>query len=137
MLRPPSKGFALSVKVHNVQLDAMAEWLEGCVTFIDKEVSKSDVKDILLEENYYNDQDFAQELIDDAWTELARRGKCLGPVATFSVEPKRLTRRCKWQDSPAYSFCLMLALQVAYRKTFLKMFNDQGYTVQGELFERL
>ncbi len=137
MLSPPSKGFALSVNVHNVQVDAMAEWLEGCVTFIDKEVSKSDVKDILLEETHYRDQDFAQEQIDNAWIELARRSKCLGPVGTFSVESKRLTRRCKWQDSPAYSFCLMLALQVAYRMTFLAMFADEGYTVQGELFERL
>src|SRR5262249_50628589 len=113
MLSPPSTGFALSVSVHNVQLDAMAEWLEGCITFIDPEVSKSDVKDILLEESHYRSQDFAQERIDDAWVELTRRNKCLGPVATFSVESKRLTRRLKWQDSPAYSFCLMLALQVA------------------------
>jgi hypothetical protein len=137
MLRPPSKGFALSVNVHNVQLDAMAEWLEGSITFIDKEVSKTDVKDILIEENHYTSQDFAQERIDDTWAELARRTKCLGPVATFSVETKRLVRRIKWQVSPAYSFCLMLALQVAYRKTFLEMFEGQGYTVQGELFERL
>ena len=136
MLRPPSKGFALSINVHKVQLDAMAEWLEGCITFIDTEISKSDVKDILLEASY-RDQDFAQQRIDDAWAELARRSKCLGPVATFSVEPKRLARRCKWRDSPAYSFCLMLALQVAYRDTFLAMFPDESYTDQGEPFERL
>jgi hypothetical protein len=137
MLSPPSKGFGLSVNTHNVQLDTMAEWLEGCITFIDTAVSKSDVKDILIEESHYQDQDFAQERIDDAWSELARRNKCLGAVASFSVEPKRLTRRLKWQESPAYSFCLMLALQVAYRNTFLTMFGDKGYTVQGELFERL
>jgi hypothetical protein len=137
MLRPPSKGFALSVNVHNVQLDAMAEWLEGSITFIDKEVSKTSVKDILIEENYYTSQDFAQERIDDVWMELSRRVKCLGPVATVAIEPKRLVRRIKWQDSPAYSFCLMLALQVPYRKTFLAMFEKEGYTVQGELFERL
>ena len=88
----------------------MAEWLEGSVTFIDKEVSKTDVKDILIEENHYSNQDFAQERIDDTWAELSRRAKCLGPVTTFAVEPKRLVRRIKWQDSPAYSFCLMLAL---------------------------
>lgn len=137
MLRPPSKGFALSVNVHNVRLDAMAEWLEGSITFIDKEVSKSDVKDILIEENHYSSQDFAQERIDDTWVELSRRVRCLGPVATFAVEPMRLVRRLKWQDSAAYSFCLMLALQVDYRKTFLEMFEKEGYTVQGELFERL
>jgi hypothetical protein len=138
MLTPPNKGFAsyVSVDVHNVQLDAMAEWLEGCITFIDKVVSMSDVKDILLQESHYRNQDFAQERIDDAWAELAWRNKCLGPVATFTIEPKRLIRRRKWQDSPAYSFCLMLALQVAYRKTFA-MFRNEGYVVQGELFERL
>src|SRR5207247_725994 len=55
----------------------------------------------------------------------------------FSVESKRLTRRVDWTESPAYSFCLMLALQLAYRETFLSMFKDEGYKKQGELFERL
>src|SRR5437879_8092021 len=107
MLRPPSKGFALAVNGHNVQLDAMAEWLEVSVTFIDKGVSKTEVKDILMEENHYTSQDFAQERIDDTWVELSRRAKCLGRVATLAVESKRLVRLIKWQDSPAYSFCLM------------------------------
>src|SRR5258708_24880368 len=119
MLRPPSDGFALSVKVHNVQLDAMAEWLEGSVTFIDKELSKAEVKDILIGENHYKSQDFAQVRIDDTWVELSRRAKCLGPVATFAGEPNRLGPRIKWQDSPAFSVCLMLSLQRAYRETFL------------------
>jgi hypothetical protein len=136
MLTPPSKGFALSVNSHNVQLDAMAEWLEGCITFIDKEITKIAVKDILLEEGYYREQDFAQERIDDAWKELQRREKALGPAATFKVEAKRLNRACKWEDSPAYSFCLMLAMQAAYRPSFHKKFGS-NYTEQGALFERL
>jgi hypothetical protein len=136
MLTPPSKGFAVSVDAHNVRLDAMAEWIEGCITFNDKEISKVDVKDILQEEGYYRSQDFAQERIDDAWKELKRRNKCLGPAGTFKVEPTRLARKGKWQDSPAYSFCLMLSLQTSYRKSFLDEFGSD-YTEQGELFERL
>ncbi len=138
MLTPPSKGFAahISVNVHNVQLDAMAEWLEGCITFIDTEVTKIDVKDMLLDEGYYRDQDFAHERIDEVWKELRRRLRCLGPVATYSVDSKRLSRKIDWTNSPAYSFCLMLAMQAAYRPSFTTMFGSD-YTEQGRIFEEL
>ena len=36
MLVPPSRGFSYSAKTHNVELDAMSEWLEGCLTFVDE-----------------------------------------------------------------------------------------------------
>lgn len=138
MLMPPVKGFAalVSVNVHNVQLDSMAEWLEGCITFVDSVVTKIDVKDMLLEEGYYRDQDFAHERIDDAWNELRRRARCLGPATSFEVGSTRLTRICEWTKSPAYSFCLMLALQVAYRPSFVARFGSD-YTEQGVLFEQL
>jgi hypothetical protein len=136
MLTPPSKGFALSVTVHNARLDAMAEWLEGCITFVDEEVTKIDVKDILTEEGIYRNQDFAQERIDDAWKELAHRQRCLGQVATFTLTSNRIIRSRKWQNSAAYSFCLMLALQVRYRPSFSAMFGND-FTEQGVLFERL
>jgi len=136
MLSPPSKGFARSVKEHNVQLDAMAEWLEGCITFKETDLSKIDVRDVLIEELVYQSQGFAQERVDDAWKELRRRQKCLGSVATFVVDSARLIRKHKWQDSPAYSFCLMLSLQASYRKIFSDTFGTD-YTEQGLLFERL
>ena len=136
MLTPPSKGFAVSVKEHNVKIGAMAEWLEGCITFSEKEITKIDVKDILHEEGYYHSQDFAQERVDDVWKELKRRQKCLGPAGTFKVEPARLIRNGRWQDSPAYSFCLMLSLQTSYRESFFDK-SGSDYTKQGELFERL
>jgi len=141
MLSPPSAGFLPSVKTHNVELDRMAEWLEGCVTFVDDEVTMNEVKDVLMEEGLYRSQDFAQERIDDAWVELKRRWTCLGNVGPYRVNKTKLVRTRKWDDAPAYAFCLTLGLQVAYRRTFLKRFKSPkggiDYTEQGELFERL
>ena len=70
MLTPPSKGFALSVKKHNVDVDALAEWIEGCVTFEETPISLVAAADILVEEGIYNEQDFAKERLGDAWLEL-------------------------------------------------------------------
>jgi hypothetical protein len=136
MLTTPSKGFALSVNKHNVELGEMAEWLEGCITFEDTPISKPNVKDQLHDEGIYVSQDFAQQRIDDAWTELKRRQQFLGLLCPFRVEPTRLIRIRKWNAVPAYSFCLMLGLQVAYRDAFTKRFGTD-FTEQGALFEEL
>lgn len=136
MLIPSSRGFAVSVNKHNVELDALAEWIEGCVTFVDDRVSKTDVADLLIEENYYRTQDFANVRITDAWKELARREKCLSDACSFAVDGPRIERTKPWNQTPAYSFCLMLSLQVSYRPAFTDMFGTD-YTEQGVLFERL
>jgi hypothetical protein len=136
MLLTPSKGFSTSVNTHNVALDAMAEWLEGCIVFDSLDISKNEVKDHLLDDSIYRSQDFAQERIDDAWKELERRSRFLGRVCPFEVEPTRLVRKLGWHKVPAYSFCLMLGMQVAYRDAFTKVFGSD-YTEQGALFEEL
>jgi hypothetical protein len=136
MLLPPSKGFGHSVNTHQVQLDALAEWIEGCITFVDDEISAPDIADILIEENVYQKQDFAKERIDDALLELGRRAKCLGDVCPFEIHGIRLKRIADWKDTPAYAFCLMLGLQVAYRDIFRKAFPN-NYLEQGILFEQL
>ena len=136
MLLPPSKGFAHSVKVHAVQIDSLAEWVEGCITFVDERVSESDITDILIEENLYQDQDFAKERIGDAFLELRRRAHCLGDVCPFAIEGIHIKRLIEWQETPSYAFCLMLALQVAYRDQFVQLFGH-NYAQQGILFERL
>ncbi len=132
----PSKGFSISVHVHNVRLDCLAEWIEGCVTFDQDQISHSDVVDMLLEENMYKEQDFAKELVDDGFTELSRRARCLGKVCPFVVNGRHVKRSMSWQDTPAYSFCLLLSLQVSYRAAFTEKFGTD-FTEQGLLFERL
>ncbi len=81
MLELPTKGFGISTgNVHNVDLDRFCDWIEGCVLWSDDRVSQSDMVDALVEENIYRDQEFAKELISDAFKELRRRASHLGDV---------------------------------------------------------
>ena len=136
MLMPPSKGFGHSVTKHNGRVDALAEWIEGCITFVDDRISTVDIADILVEGHVYQSQDFAKEWIADAWTELARRQKCLGVACPFKLNERRIESTRSWRKTPAYSFCLMSSLQVSYRPSFNKMFGSD-FTEQGQLFEQL
>jgi hypothetical protein len=124
------------VKKHNVDVDALTEWIEGCITFDEKSLSIIDLADILVAEQVYDEQDFAKERIADAWVELRRRRKCLGDPCPFTVAANRVDRARPWQQTPAYAFCLMVALQVPYREHFTDLFGTD-YTQQGVLFERL
>ncbi|MEK6261294.1 MAG: hypothetical protein AABP62_22060 [Planctomycetota bacterium] len=136
MLMPPSKGFANSVNKHNGKVGALAEWIEGCITFVDDRISKVDIADTLVEGHLYQSQDFAKEWIADAWPELSRRKRCLGVACPFNLNERRIEKARSWTKTPAYSFCLMLSLQVSYRKSFLEMFGSD-FTEQGRLLEQL
>lgn len=135
MLTTPVKGFARSVNAHNVRLDVLADWIEGCITFDDEVLSQSDIVDVLLEDGIYDSQDFAKTRVGDAYLELKRRSHILGEVCPFSVHGLNVNRLRQWQETPSYSFCLMLSLQVSYRDRFKKLKPD--YSEQGILFERL
>lgn len=147
MLLPPIKGIAPMDGVEartrprkpgdaQVKIDALADWIEGCITFVDEEISQSDVADVLVENNIYQDQDEAKFKLSDAWRELRRRESCLGAACPYMMKSMRITRQKSWKRTPAYSFCLMLSLQVAYRSS-LKVPFGMDYNEQGLLFERL
>jgi hypothetical protein len=136
MLQLPREGFRLSVNAHNVELDALVEWIEGSITFADERVTQSDVVDILTESPIYRSQDFAYERVEGAWIEIARRAKALGKYSPYLVSGHRIRRTMEWSETPAYSFCLLLALQVRYRDELdAKVPPDRN--TQGILFERL
>ena len=135
MLCLPDSGFQPSVNEHNVRLDVLADWIEGSVAFIDEELSQTDVVDALCENSVYRQQDFASERVADAWIEVERRGESVIEGAPFEVAGRRIRRRYAWNDNPAYSFCLLLAVQVLY-KGWAKQFGSD-FTEQGELFEKL
>ncbi len=130
MLALPTKGFAPSAKKHNVRIDCLCEWIEGCVTFEQDRISQTDIIDMLIEGNLYTDQNFAKQRVDDAFTELARRGRCLGQNCPFSIHPRHVNRTKSWEDSPAYAFCLLVSLQVFYRAAFNEAFGAD-FTEQG------
>jgi hypothetical protein len=142
MLGLPETAFAdpeTSEKLDELQI---ADWIEGCVTFAEREVSQNDVVDV-LHENYLTTKTDAQSAKNDAatrvkgaWRELERRSLCLGLSAPYRVNGLRVQRVHEWEETPAFSFCLLVALLPVYRKAF-KKFKKKGYTKQGELFEQL
>lgn len=134
MLRLPANGLQFSKNKHNIQRNVFIEWIEASITFIDLKISQSDVVDILIEEVVYLEQDFAYEMVEIAWSELRRRQKILGAFCPYEVVGRNVIRKHEWQDRPAYSFCLMVAIQVLYREVFK---NSADFTTQGELFEHL
>lgn len=135
MLALPTKGISRSVDKHNVDLSVFCDWIEGSILFSEEEFSSTDVVDILLEGLIYEDQGFAAEIIADAWAELQRRHTLISPGIPFSVEHRRIKRLRAWQDVPAHSFCVLLALSTWY-SGWARQFGS-SYTEQGELFELL
>lgn len=133
MLSLPTRGVKLSIREHNSRLDALCDWLEGSLLFDEDEVSRTDVIAALIQEHIYENQDFAAEMVESAWTELQRRQSCIGNNAPLSVTSRRLTRHRTWQDVPAHSFCVLLALAFWHREWAHQFGAD--YTEQGELFE--
>jgi hypothetical protein len=135
MLALPACGFARSMTTHNVRLDVLCDWLEGSVLFGNAPVSKADVVDILIENEIYDSQDFANELLGDAWVELQRRNTLLGDGYPVVIEARRLKARHSWSKNPAHSFCLALSL-AEWLPAWAQQFG-RDYTKQGELFELL
>ncbi len=101
--------------------------------FLDEEISTTDCVDALSEGQIYDNQDMAAEIVADGWSELRRRQSSIGSGSPFSITALRLKRIKKWDEVPAHSFCLILALQKWFRK-WAKQFG-KSFNVQGELFE--
>lgn len=135
MLALPERGFQPSKKKHNVDLEIATDWVEASVGFIDDLVSQGDVVDMLQENEVYDDQDFAAELVGNIWVELRRREDSMGTGSPFETQRRVVRRVGDWRSVPEYSFCLLLSLQAWYRKWASGF--EKEYTVQGDLFEQL
>jgi hypothetical protein len=136
MLALPTTGIARSVNVHNVELDALCDWIEASVLFSgDPRVSGSEVVDALCEGEIYDSQSFAWERISDAWRLLNKRHDWLGAGAPYSMEPQSIKRTKTWKQACGYSFCLVLSLARLYPAWASTFGSD--YTDQGAMFEEL
>lgn len=140
MLGLPEKAFTDPETGRILDEFQLADWLEGCITFADDVISQYDVVD-MLHENYLTNKTETQSAKDDAtnrveaaWCEIARRASCLGKSATYRVNGVRLERIRDWRKSPAFTFCLLVGLRPAFRKTFSEY---KDYNTQGELFEKV
>ena len=111
MLRIPSQGLQRSVNRHNCRIDILADWVEGSALFTETRISKTDVVDMLLEEEAYREQDFAAEYVADIWLELQNRVR-LGRISALSIDARGVEPNRSWEAVPAYSFALHWLLEI-------------------------
>ena len=136
MLALPPKGFARSVNKHNVDPQIFCDWIEACALFGDGEASGSDIVDLLRENEIYESQNFAWELVNDAFLAIRERKRVLGAGYPLSVQAgTRVVRDGEWSDAAPYAFCLALSLSKAYPDWGQGFGQDFG--PQGKLFEDL
>jgi len=136
MLQLPPRGFIESRKEHKGHLDVHADWIEASVLFAVDQVSQADFVDALIENNTYNNQDFAYDWVSNVFRELERRFSLLGHGCALIREGARIRRLCKWEERSAYAFCVALTMVPHYRKR-IEAKCGKAYTEQGALFERL
>src|SRR5437762_11153301 len=114
MLALPEKGMAWSVNKHNVDLNVLCDWIEASVVLRDSQLSKSDVVKELLQQEVYEKQSFAKEVVDTAWSVIGSRVAHLGGPLGITVAGNRIARKENWDSFPAYSFCLTLSCAPFY-----------------------
>ena len=136
MLALPEAGVnARSVYAHNNKLSALCDWVEASVLFEDNELSRTQVVDVLLENDLYVKQDLASERIEQVWSVVSERIKYLNGPLGMQVTHNRITRTQPWSDFPAYGFCMALALSELY-PSWSRVW-DTAASVQGCIFEEL
>lgn len=131
MIRMPMKGMASSVKVHNCDLAVTCDWVESWVLLCDEEVSWSDIRDVLLEQQIYRDQDFADEFIESVWSEMRQRITWLEKSSPIRMDGLRLTPERIATDAVAHAFMLIVSLAPQF-PGWSKHFGVD-YRLQGEL----
>ncbi len=131
MLPVPENGLRRSITKHNSDLDIACDWVESSVVFDDERISKTDVVDLLLENGFYDSQDFATQFVDDVWSVLRVRAERIGDVSGLSVNGRRIKRTLEWRDFPAYAFCLAISCAPMYAA----LRENADPVNQGALFE--
>ena len=136
MLAMPTKGFGRSVNEHNVELDALCDWIEGSVLLGSGRLSQPEVVDVLCENFVYAKQDMASDIVSMAWSELRKRQMILRDATPYQFDSLAIQlRRDPWNEAMAHTFCVVLSLAKWYRDWAAKFSKD--YTLQGQLFEEL
>lgn len=135
MLALPEAGMAYSVGAHNVNPDYLCDWIEASAVFSRDRLSKSDVIDALVENEVYEEQDFASQIVDDAWSTLGRRLQYQHSPLGLQVEGNRIIRSFSWDTFPSYAFCLLLACAPLY-PSWARGWGVP-HSVHGNLFEEL
>ena len=109
------------------------DWVETTTLVAQEELSPTDIIECLIEEQLYDDQDFAAAFVLPGWAELKDRLSWLGHYSPISFKDRLMVRRLNWTEVPAHSFCLVVSFGPRYDGWTSQFGPD--YTEQGELFE--
>lgn len=138
MLALPHDRMNRSINRHNIDFDILCDWIEGTILFDEdeEEFSVTDIVEVLIDEHVYDDPDFAEERVADAWNVLERQLNWIAPGMPFSISYPDVKRIDSWKNTPAYSFCVLVSLARCYRRWWHRI-SRGNYNEQGELFELL
>lgn len=131
----PTKGITASSTIHRSDINIVSDWIEITVICSDDAVSRVEIIDRLIEEEIYNDQNFAAEFVSIVWNEIKRRSKLCGASYLLEIDSEWIRSTSTWEAKPEHLFCLVLSLSTDY-DWWTKDFGSD-YTEQGLLFEKL
>lgn len=130
----PEKGISVSVNVHNCNMLAVADWVLASALFCEEDVSKSDLLDVLMDNQVYRSQDFCQEFIAEVWRELdAFLSEIETPCLKFDQRAVRFENG--WRSDKALSYCLTASLRPIYGEW--SKVHCGNYLTQGLILEEL
>jgi len=118
-------------KLPNVGMQA--DWIEAsCLFGHDVTVTRSEVN-VALESSTDYQEDEINSIIEDAFGEISRRGNIL-KEHPMKVDRNKIGRLASWEDTPAYSFMLLLATNHFYTRTRI---TNENRGTPAKLFEGL
>lgn len=107
-----------------------ADWVEAsCLFGRDSSISHALIESALAESG----SEKSELIVEDIWGELESR-KSILPNYPFNIQDTLIQRISRWEDSPHYSFMLLLAINFFYESTKIRQNNQR---VPSKLFERL
>lgn len=134
MIAIPEKGLGPSVNKHNCSRLTVADWVISSALFGEEDVSKADLSDILLENQFYRSQDFCSEFIDQVWFYLQGFFDHVN-TPSLSIDNRAVRFNAEWSQDPALAYCLVASLRRLYEGWSAASFGD--YLVQGAILEHL
>ena len=72
------RGFRRSVMAHNIHDATFLDWVEATTLIAEEELSPSNIIAYLIEEQLYDNEDFATEYVSYRWSDLKNRLSWLG-----------------------------------------------------------
>ena len=98
LLAVPKVGFVQrSVMAHRSDRIVVSDWVEGSALFFNRAISRMEVRDFLCDFNYYENQGFAMEFVEQQiWPELRRRTQWLAKAPVFKLDKDKIAPLTTW-----------------------------------------